>query len=218
MSMSCNNVTYQARVDIWDTKRGSEEDGEGATTGHSAIELRKTCEGKTRERIYFSLRPQFAAFVNPFSIFLPSPGRNNLSFKVDCDKEGADPDYTGIIVLRKDQYEKMNERAKSLQQQIHDHHLLYSLFPSLSLLSFIKHGAARSECPFTGIALKGHRHIVHAPRSSHCALTVKEILDAGGITTPPLHPLFPWKITPRELGDGLQKSYRNERCYTVKNG
>lgn len=228
--VSNHSSNYSATIHIWDTtiNKNTELDSinDKSTVGHAAIELQGP---KTNN--YFSFRPKNPLFVNPFLFFMPTSGRSFLNTKEDCMHEGSgiegkEADRKIVIPLSREQHEKMSEKIDSMKTEAEKGQLLYHLFPRISLLPAVKALASKrgyeelSSCPFSGQSMKDDRYKdmeeIQKVRSSHCALTVKEILSSGNIEIPASVGRYaPWGLTPTELGETLKDKFKENRLRSI---
>ena len=217
-------IQHTARVHVWDTKVRNEED-RTSSVGHVSIEIVKSFNPRITsnnviERRYISLRPKHSILVNPFLFFLPTRAVNCPSVEEDCRGESTNdiprpPDRVIPIKLNRRQYVSMTKKAVEIQTNVQKQTLLYHLFPGASILPVAQQLSTRTsyramtECPFSSQPMGDERHQDMAAMSelkaSHCALTVRDVLNAGNIPTP-ITSWVPWKVTPTELANSLEKT------------
>ncbi|MCB1112499.1 MAG: hypothetical protein KDK72_07600 [Chlamydiia bacterium] len=198
--MSFPSSEYETRVAIWDT---SLEHG----VGHVSMVLRKGGQPVK----YLSLRPSNPYLVNPLTIPLPTRGVNCSSVDEDNRLEGKVSDRNITFPLSEDQFNRMAAQVDVIQKEIANRTRLYQIHPRLSLLHLGKQLSkprafqSLAECPFSGESIAPDSHTINGMeemKASHCALTVADALDAGGITAE--RHLWPWIISPSDLGDQLE--------------
>lgn len=217
---------YQATVYIWPTQFG-DDDGYGATVGHSSLELKEFSledPEKPAYSKYISLRPKNPLLVNPLSMCFPVKGVNCESLKEDMELEGdgKSPLQPQVfdLNLNEEQYNKMSESIDTIKNKIEQKRILYHLFPGISVLKPMKALATKegyegmSTCPITGQTMGDERYKTMEGLSDikgyHCAITTTKVLNSAGINAP-LHSIFPWKTTPTELSLYLKKNYDENR-------
>jgi len=200
LTNSSTQPNYSTNIHIWET-------GMDTGVGHASLELKQ--DGKVIK--YVSLRPKYPSLVNPLTLPIPTPGINLTSIEEDQDMEGREADRIFSFPLTEEQFEEMASEADKISEQISTKKRLYQLNPRISMLSFAtlftKPSASKAltECPITG--LQSQTEIpdfsgLEEIQSSHCALTVADVLSAGQIKTHFHH--VPWVISPSNLGDQLQ--------------
>ncbi len=184
------NISYRSRVYIWETVVGGSEDESllqrPSSVGHSSLGIfKKNEEGSEVSSAYLSLRPKYPVSVNPLTVLFPVPSRNFTSLKEDFTHEGRLPDRTYEKHLNPKQFSQLSAEIQNQQNSFTKNKTWYQLMPKMSIFNPIR--------ALTHIEL---------PISSHCALAVRTALLSTGVLIP-LTP-FPWKITPKELGNSLE--------------
>lgn len=202
--MISSSPGLSATVYIWGTKfvePDSKEDE--STVGHVSIKI----EDSSQNMHYFSLRPKSTG-----SIFLPSRGEVASSEK-DNEYDGS-PSEVFRLAITEEQSAKMCVKMNFLSERIESGKLCYQLTPGASILSPLKRifqsiafYEQMSRCPVSELPLNNdyyreqYKNDMSEAKElavSHCALSVTQILRAGGYSVPTSQ--TPWKITPSELG------------------